>query len=129
MAASEKQVSVIRELFYSIPEMQSGFQNYKDKLYDETLESEKRHRRGRPSHMPAPRGFSADIAAQYFTVKHLRDEVRDCNRYSGAQLLGMRREIVTAYGMADKWSSELFDWHKAQDWTAFDQLDYCRLND
>lgn len=128
MAAKQWQVKMIEDIYESVPEMQRGFLDYKQEIYDITVESERRHQRGRPSHMKS--GCSVDIASKYFVIKWLRDAVVNNDQQVDASLsLVIRREVVMAIALNSNshFRKVLLAWFEGTKWELFNALDYCSL--
>jgi hypothetical protein len=66
--AKTKQVKLIREAYDSIPDLQDGFKDVREFLFDLNKQAEKRHRTGRPA-----QPLTFNDAAKLFTVSHLLD--------------------------------------------------------
>lgn len=126
MSISQRDSKTLMQIYRALPDLCAGFSDYKAQMYSTTLEGERRHRRGRPDSMRC--GISKDLAAQYFVVKFLKEAVEEKREQLDAGLaLYVRPEVMTSYALAKKFAPELKVWHDAQDWAAFDKLDYAEM--
>lgn len=119
-------VNIIAQAYSALPEMQSGFTDYGEKIYDATVKGEQRHRRSRPSSIPC--GISVKVAAEYFVVKFLREAVEEnLDTINPALVVELRHEVLIAYALNKKFRVQLLEWYVSVDWAGFNQLDYAEL--
>jgi hypothetical protein len=123
-------VKIINDAFYSAPQIQQGFRNsiIHDILFEECLTAERQHRKpcGR-FNPPAPKGWSAQDAARYFTVKYLRSYVlRPESMPSLGQYLHIRHECFTAAAIVLEHGFKIGEWALTIAET-FDSIDYARM--
>ena len=116
-----EQISLIKQAFTDIPDLQDGWKDVKETLLRMNLEQERRHRRNETGIK-----FSSTDAAKLFVVKHLLDGFREPNRFTVDDILSIRNEVLYAQAWANKFHKELEKW--AEVWgKAFEQVDYAEL--
>lgn len=126
MTISQQDSKTIKQHYHALPGLCAGFSDYKARMYKATLDGERLHRRFRPDSMRC--GISKDLAAKYFVVKFLKEAVEEKReQVDPALALKVRPEVMMSYALASKFASELKMWHEAQDWAAFDKLDYVEM--
>lgn len=119
-------IRLIREAYDAIPDLQDGFTNVKDRLYEMNLRAERVHRKHRPYSITKPFGLTVDKAAKYFVIKHLLDGVENPDRFSVTDILHIRNEILYAQAYAKRHLAELQPWFEKYKETAR-ELDYSEL--
>jgi hypothetical protein len=119
-----QQIKLIREAFDALPDMQDGFKDVPDYLYEMNLSSERQHRRYAPNGIK--HGLSVRDAAKLFTVSHLLDGWEAPNKYSIDDLPHIRLECLYAQAYAKRFHKELEKW--AEKYTEpFKEVDYAEL--
>jgi len=119
-----EQIRVILEAYSDIPDLQDGWTDVREKLYDMNKQAELRHRRGAPEHVS--HGLSVPNAAKLFTVHYLLDGFAQPDRFSVDDILSIRNEVLYAQAYAKKFHKELTEW--SAKWTEpFEQVDYAVL--
>ena len=117
-----KQIATIRVAYAEMPEMQDGFYDVRDRLFDMNVEAERRHRHG--GHPPSP--LSVKDAAKLFTVSHLLDGWKEPDKWGVDAILQIRTEVLYAQAYAKKHHAELATW--AEKWSPlFVEVDYAEL--
>lgn len=123
MTATRAQAAIIETAYRTLPECFRGFGEDKHRLYEKCLASEREHRSGRP----APRGFSANLAARYFAVKWLREYSLGVDKLPTiADYLHLREECYFAAAMSVEHAGVLQPWAASVP-AEFDALDYAKL--
>lgn len=118
-----EQIGVVKEAFSELYELnlQDGFYDVVDRLFDMNVEAERRHRRGEHN-----TGLPVKDAARLFVVKHMLGGWREPDRFSVDDILAIRNEVLYAQAYAKKHHKELTTW--AQKWTVpFEQVNYATL--
>src|SRR5580704_1520444 len=100
--AKSKQVKLIREAYDSIPDLQDGFKDVREFLFDLNKQAEKRHRTGRPA-----QPLTVNDAAKLFTVSHLLDGFKEPNKWSVDHIISIRNEVLYAQAYAKRFHAEL----------------------
>jgi hypothetical protein len=120
-----KQVKVIRDAYYAIPDLQDGFLEVRERLFDMNKAAEKQHRRGAPdSVLPLP--LTIKDAARYFVVRHLLDGFKEPDRFSVDDIINIRNEVLYAQAYAKRFHKELEAWYAL--WNEqFAGVDYVEL--
>ena len=120
------QVKAIREAYSDLVglNLQDGFRNVAEYLFDKNLVAERQHRKGAPYGIK--HGLSANDAAKLFTVQHLLEGFAEPDRFSVDAILSIRSEVLYAQAYAKKFHTELETW--AHKWAQpFDSIDYAKL--
>lgn len=128
MAATNKQLAIIRRAYDSVPDFQEGFTHLTNVMLDTALVGEKRHRNGRP----AVRNFPALYAARYFVVKWLLDAATTTTPPRLSDYLSLRTECFMAAAIADseRHGPLLREWAGKAEWRGeFNALDYVTMMD
>jgi hypothetical protein len=101
--------------------LQDGFWNVRERLFDMNEAAEKQHRSGRPR-----QPLTITAAARLFTVKHLLDGFAEPDKWTVDAILHIRNEVLYAQAYAKKHHAELAGW--AVRWTEpFESVDYAKL--
>jgi hypothetical protein len=101
--------------------LQDGFWNVRERLFDMNEAAERQHRHGRPR-----QPLTVTAAARLFTVKHLLDGFAEPDKWTVDAIIHIRTEVLYAQAYAKKHKAELTDW--AAKWTApFEDVDYALL--
>ena len=119
-----KQIKLIREAYTEIPDLQDGFRDVREYLFDRNLVAERQHRKGAPYGIR--HGITANVAAELFTVSHLLDGWAEPTKWTIDDLLHVRTEVLYAQAYANKFHSELAEW-AAKYAKPFAQVDYADL--
>ena len=119
-----KQVKLIHEAYSAIPDLQDGFRDVLDYLFDRNLAAERQHRKGAPYGIR--HGLTVNDAAKLFTVSHLLDGWAEPNKWTVDDLLHIRTECLYAQAYAKKFHTELAEW-AASYASQFAQVDYAEL--
>ena len=111
-----------------LTDIQIGFDTVGDKLFRMSLESERGHRRLRPSGADAPKA-SATVAARLFVVKYLADALAEPDKYTVTDILDIRKERLYAQALAAKYGGAIRAAWAAEGVSPADlrALDYCAL--
>lgn len=118
------QVRVIREAYADIPDMQDGFYDVRERLFDMNEAAERRHRKGAPYGIQ--HGLSVKDAAKLFTVSHLLDGWKEPEKWSVDEILHIRNEVLYAQAYAKKHHDELAAW--VEKWAgSFAEVNYSDL--
>ena len=114
--------------FAPLTDIQIGFDTVGDKLFRMSLESERGHRRIRPSGADRPKA-SATVAARLFVVKYLADALAEPNKYTVADILRIRQERLYAQAFVAEYGDAIRAAWKAEGVGPADlrALDYCEL--
>lgn len=102
-----QQIKILREAFAAIPNLQDGFHDVAERLYDMNVAAERQHRRGQFGRQIP---LSVKDAAKLFTVQHLLDGFAGPDRFSVADILSIRTEVLYAQAYAKKHRTELTEW-------------------
>jgi len=116
-----QQLALVEKAFYTLPNLQDGFRDVADRIFDLCLASEKDHRRGSGTY-----GCSAPIAARYFAVKYLLKGWAKPNQYTVDAITSIRNEVLYAQAYAKRFHKELKTWAETYS-TDFDAVDYCDI--
>lgn len=120
----KEQLKTIHETYSNIPDLQDGFKDVRECLFDKNLVQERLHRKGAPSGMR--HGLTANDAAKLFTVSHLLDGWKEPDKWTVDEILHIRTEVLYAQAYAKRFHTELKAW--AEKYTeAFKQVDYAEL--
>jgi hypothetical protein len=119
-----EQIKLIREAFNAMPDMQDGFKDVREYLYDMNNMAERRHRKGAPDGIK--HGLSVIDAAKLFTVSHLLDGWAEPNKWTVDEILHIRIEVLYAQAYAKRFHKELAGW-AAKYAEPFKQVDYAEL--
>jgi len=107
-AIRSKQLKTIREAYSDIPDMQDGFKDVREFLFDMNKTAERRHRRGAPYGIK--HGLSISDAAKLFTVSHLLDGWKEPEKWTVDHIIQIRTECLYAQAYAKKHHAELSAW-------------------
>jgi hypothetical protein len=119
-----RQIKLIREAFSAIPDLQDGFRDVREYLFDMNEVAERRHRRGAPNGIK--HGLSVKDASRLFTVSHLLDGFKDPDKWSVDHITSIRTEVLYAQAYAKRFHKELTEW-SAKYSAQFEQVDYAEL--
>jgi hypothetical protein len=116
-----QQIKIIREAYAAIPDLQDGFKDVREYLFDMNHAAEKRHRTGRPA-----QPLTVKDAAKLFVVSHLLDGFKEPNRFSVNDITSIRTEVLFAQCYASRFHAELTAW-AAKYAGQFEAVDYAEL--
>ena len=117
-----QQRRVIDQAYLEIPDLQDGFREVKDRLFQLNVQSERGHRRNRRQADP----LSVPAAARYFVVCSLLDGFARPDHYTVDDIVSIRNEFLYAQAYAKRFHKELEAW--AAKWTeVFKVVDYAKL--
>lgn len=119
-----QQIKTIREAFADIPDLQDGFKDVREYLFDMNEQAERRHRKGTPYGLT--NGLSVKDAAKLFTVSHLLDGWKQPEKWTVEDILNVRNECLYAQAYAKRFHAELTAWAEKYQ-TEFAQVDYAEL--
>ncbi len=119
-----QQTKIIHEAYSAIPDMQDGFKDVREYLFDLNEKAERQHRKGAPYGIK--QGLSVKDAAKLFTVSHLLDGYKEPNRFSVDDITSIRPEVLYAQAYAKRFHKELTEW-AAKYASPFEQVDYAEL--
>lgn len=121
------QIKITDAAFYALPQIFHGFQTIGEKLFRMNLEAERQHRKG--FGRSAPKGFSANVAARLFTVRHIAEALEKPERYTVTDILHIRTECLHAQAYAIEHRAAILDaWNAAGvDRAALMAVDYSEL--
>jgi hypothetical protein len=101
--------------------LQDGFWNVRERLFDMNEKAERQHRNGRPR-----QPLTVTAAARLFTVKHVIDGWLEPDKWTVDEILNIRNEVLYAQAYAKRHHSQLDLW--AVKWRGpFEQIDYAGL--
>ena len=123
-ATRAQQLKTIREAYAEIPDLQDGFKDVREYLFDMNQTAERRHRKGAPDGIR--HGLTVRDAAKLFTVSHLLDGFAEPDKWSVDHIIQIRTECLFAQAYAKKHHAELADW-AAKYSEPFKQVDYAQL--
>jgi hypothetical protein len=121
-------VRIIKEAYSELVylNLQDGFKDVAEYLFDKNLAAERQHRKGSPYTSPRAFGITANVAAKLFTVQHLLDGFAEPNKWDVDAILSIRNEVLYAQAYANKFHKELTAW--ATKWAEpFKSVDYAEL--
>ncbi len=119
-----EQLKTIREAYASLPDLQDGFRDVKERLFDMNVGAERQHRKSAPNGIK--HGLSIRDAAKLFVVSHLLDGWKDPEKWAVEHILSIRNECLYAQAYAKRFHVELAAW--ATHWqTKFTDVDYSEL--
>jgi hypothetical protein len=119
-----QQIKLIREAYDSIPDLQDGFKDVREYLFDLNETAERRHRKGAPYGIK--HGLPVKDAARLFVVSHLLDGFKEPDKWSVEHITSIRTEVLYAQAYAKRFHAELTEW--AQKYSEpFKQVDYADL--
>lgn len=121
-----QQLKTIREAYSELTMMnlQDGFKEVAEYLFDKNLAAERQHRKGAPYGMK--HGITANDAAKLFTVQHLLEGWAEPDKWSVDAILSIRNEVLYAQAYAKRFHKELEQW--ATKWAEpFKHVDYAKL--
>jgi hypothetical protein len=119
-----QQIKVIREAFAAIPDLQDGFKDVREYLFDKNEQAERQHRKGAPFGLK--HGLCVKDAAKLFTVSHLLDGFKEPDKWTVEAILHIRTEVLYAQAYANRFHAELTEW-AAKYSGQFEQVDYAEL--
>ena len=118
------QIRLIREAYAAIPDLQDGFKDVREFLFDKNETAERQHRKGAPYGIK--HGLTVKDAAKLFTVSHLLDGFKEPNKWTVNEITSIRTEVLFAQAYAARFHAELTAW--AQKYTEpFASVDYSEL--
>lgn len=124
--SKRQQINVIHEAYSELSylNLQDGFKEVAEYLFDKNLTAERQHRKGAPYGIK--HGISANDAAKLFTVEHLLDGFANPDKWAVEDILHIRNEVLYAQAYAKRFHKELTEW--ARKWASpFKQVDYAEL--
>jgi hypothetical protein len=116
-----QQIKLIREAYASIPDLQDGFKDVREYLFDMNHAAEKRHRTGRPA-----QPLTVKDAAKLFVVSHLLDGFKEPTKWTVDHIISIRTEVLYAQAYANRFHAELTSW-AAKYAGQFEAVDYAEL--
>jgi len=119
-----QQIKMIREAFSAIPDLQDGFKDVREYLFDKNEQAERQHRKGAP--FGIKHGLTVKDAAKLFTVSHLLDGFKEPNKWTVDAITSIRPEVLYAQAYAKRFHKELTEW-AAKYASPFEQVDYAEL--
>jgi len=119
-----QQIKTIREAFSAIPDLQDGFKDVREYLFDKNEQAEQQHRKGAPFGLK--HGLTVKVAARLFTVSHLLDGFKEPNKWTVDAITSIRLEVLYAQAYAKRFHKELTEW-AAKYASPFEQVDYAEL--
>lgn len=119
-----QQLKAIREAFSAIPELQDGFKDVREYLFDKNEHAERQHRKGAP--FGIKHGLTVKDAAKLFTVSHLLDGFKEPDKWTVDAITSIRPEVLYAQAYAKRFHAELTEW-VAKYSEPFAQVDYAEL--
>ena len=119
-----QQIKTIREAFSSIPDLQDGFKDVREYLFDKNEQAERQHRKGAPFGLK--HGLTVENAAKLFTVSHLLEGFKEPNKWTVDAITSIRPEVLYAQAYAKRFHKELTEW-AAKYASPFEQVDYAEL--
>jgi hypothetical protein len=119
-----RQIKLIREAFSAIPDLQDGFRDVREYLFDMNETAERQHRRGAPCGIT--HGLSVKDAARLFTVSHLLDGFKEPDKWSVDHITSIRTEVLYAQAYAKRFHAELAEWATKYS-GPFQYVDYAEL--
>src|SRR5207244_9120380 len=117
------QIKLVREAYSALPDMQDGFKDVREYLFDLNERAERQHRKGAYG---IKHGLSIKDAAKLFTVTYLLAGYKEPNRFSVDDITSIRSEILYAQAYAKRFHKELTEW-SAKYASPFEQVDYAEL--
>ena len=118
-----QQLVLIDEAYNALPDMQDGFKDVAQLLFDMNAKGERQHRKPTPGGYP---GLSVASAARYFTIKHLLNGWRNPDRYTVDDITSIRNEVLYAQAYAKRFRKELNAWALKYN-EGIEQMDYAKL--
>src|SRR5438552_731288 len=122
--SKNSQIKLIREAYSAIPDMQDGFKDVREYLFDLNERAERQHRKGAPYGIK--HGLSIKDAAKLFTVSHLLDGFREPEKWTVDAIISIRPEVLYAQAYAKRFHKELAEW-AGKYASPFEQVDYAEL--
>jgi hypothetical protein len=119
-----QQIKLIFEAFDEIPDLQDGFRDVREYLFDLNEQAERRHRKGAPNGIK--HGLTVASAAKLFVVSHLLDGFKEPDKWSVDHIISIRNEVLYAQAYAKRFHAELTEW-AAKFSSQFEQVDYSEL--
>jgi len=119
-----QQIKTIREAFSAIPDLQDGFKDVREYLFDKNEQAERQHRKGAPFGLK--HGLTVKDAAKLFTVSHLLEGFKEPDKWTVDAITSIRPEVLYAQAYAKRFHKELTEW-SAQWAEKFEQVDYAEL--
>lgn len=96
-----EQLALIDRAFAALPDMDRGYIVEKERLYYMCLQSEQRHRKGRPA---MSSGISSRTAARLFTVLLIARGLAKPGRYVIGDVLQVRIECLHAQALVERFA-------------------------
>src|SRR5581483_11585116 len=121
-----QQIKIIRQAFDELSsiDLQDGFREVHQVLFNKNHEAEKQHRKGAP--YGTNHGVTVNDAAKLFTVEHLLEGWQEPDKWTVDAILSIRNEVLYAQAYSKRFHKELEGW--AAKWTApFRSIDYAKL--
>ena len=121
-----QQIKAIKEAYSELIglNLQDGFKDVAEYLFDKNLIAERQHRKGAPYGIR--HGISANDAAKLFTVQHLLEGWAEPDKWTVDAILSIRNEVLYAQAYAKRFHKELEPW--ATKWAEpVKQVDYAKL--
>jgi hypothetical protein len=118
------QIKLIREAYADIPDLQDGFRDVREYLFDLNEQAERRHRRGAPDGIK--HGLTVKDAARLFTVSHLLDGFKEPDKWTVDHITSLRTEVLYAQCYAKRFHAELSAWASKYS-EPFARVDYSEL--
>ena len=119
-------IAIVRDAFNGAPVISCGFRNVVDMLFSECLAAEREHRKYKPASCESP-SWTAHRAAQYFTVKYLREYMSAAALPTIREYLHIRHECFTAASIVENYGEQLREWVNSIP-SEFDAIDYARMS-
>lgn len=119
-----EQLKVITEAYAAIPDLQDGFYDVRDRLFNMNADAERQHRKGAP--VGTNHGISVPTAAKLFVVSHLLDGHKEPDKWDVNAILHVRTECLYAQAYAKKHFAEFTSW-AAEFGPRFEGVDYAEL--
>ncbi len=138
---TNKQIKIINEMYYSLQFMNNiSWNKYRDNIYKYELQQEKQHRNGWCNGRYYGK-FTANIAAKYFTVKHMFDAITAYNKsihekdnrslHKVKDFLFIKTSIIMAESFVLNYPDKIEHYHKhdldSRLFLEFMELDYAEL--
>ncbi|HEU0046281.1 MAG TPA: hypothetical protein VFQ43_01595 [Nitrososphaera sp.] len=122
--SKNSQIKLIREAYSAIPDMQDGFKDVREYLFDLNEEAERQHRKGAPYGIK--HGLTVSDAAKLFTVSRLLDGFQEPDKWTVDAITSIRPEVLYAQAYAKRFHKELTEW-AGKYASPFEQVDYAEL--
>ncbi|SRR5260370_15444331 len=119
-----QQIKTICEAYAAIPDLQDGFKDVREYLFDKNEQAERQHRKG--ASFGLKHGLTVKDAAKLFTVSHLLDGFKEPDKWTVDVITSIRPEVLYAQAYAKRFHKELTEW-AAKYAGPFEQVDYAEL--